>query len=269
MLISLVTPTHNSEGTILRNIESVLAQTHTETEHIIIDCKSIDNTLSIINDAYQNSGRPYRVISEDDEGIADAFNKGIRNASGSIVGILNSDDEYYDSRTLQRVCDSFKESSPDFIHGNIHFCDILHGSNTRRPLMCPLTTDMPYNHPTMFLKKSLYEKLGLFDMEFLYAMDFEWVCRMYSTASQCEYPSVYITETPLVKMYAGGVSWKNEYAATLELEKALKRHNFWNQKAFKNLFLRRCRIRLKILLTKLKLSFIIKMWRDYKWERNH
>ncbi|MGE5409495.1 MAG: glycosyltransferase, partial [Clostridiales bacterium] len=97
MIISIITPTYNSERTIATNVESVLLQKFTDFEHIIIDNKSTDKTLSIIESLYKKAGKAnnLRIISEPDKGISDAFNKGIRNAHGEIIGILNSDDYYY------------------------------------------------------------------------------------------------------------------------------------------------------------------------------
>ena len=94
MKISIITPTFNSETTILNNVNSILNQTHLEFEHIIIDNESSDDTLKLINEAYNNRNlkEKLRIIREKDKGIAEAFNKGIEASRGEIIGILNSDD---------------------------------------------------------------------------------------------------------------------------------------------------------------------------------
>src|SRR5512146_2854433 len=96
MKISVITPTYNSEKTIPTNIKSILKQTYKNFEHIIVDNKSTDRTVSVINDLYGVEKGKLIFISEKDEGIADAFNKGILLAKGNIITILNSDDSYYD-----------------------------------------------------------------------------------------------------------------------------------------------------------------------------
>src|SRR5690606_32557451 len=139
-----------------------------------------------------------------------AFNKGIQKSRYDIIGILNSDDEYFDDQVLTRVMKAFEDPSVDFVHGDMMFIDPLHGSNIRRPLLGPLTYAMPFNHPTMFLRKRVYDDIGLFRLDFRLAMDFELVCRMYETTLKCRYKGLYLGGNPLVKMHAGGVSWSHE-----------------------------------------------------------
>jgi len=138
MKISIVTPTFNSEATILNNVNSILNQTHTNFEHILIDNKSSDNTLNLAKKEYsiRNSTEKLRIIRERDKGIAEAFNKGIEASSGEIIGILNSDDRYYDENILNRIIDVFKNENCLYAHGNIYFQDSMYGSNIRKPLLC-------------------------------------------------------------------------------------------------------------------------------------
>ena len=105
MKISIVTPTFNSEATILNNVRSVINQSYTNIEHILIDNESSDNTLNLVKKEYsiRNSTEKLRIISERDKGIADAFNKGIEASSGEIIGILNSDDQYFDDNVLNNT----------------------------------------------------------------------------------------------------------------------------------------------------------------------
>ena len=180
MKISIVTPTFNSESTILKNVNSTLNQTYQNFEHILIDNKSSDNTLNLAKTEFskRNSTENLRIISEKDKGIAEAFNKGIKTANGELIGILNSDDKFYDEFVMEKVLDCFKDKNVLFVHGNIYFDDPIYGSNIRKPLMCPVTKAMPYNHPTMFFKKEVYTEHGLFDTNYKFAMDFEFICRL-------------------------------------------------------------------------------------------
>ena len=109
MLISIITPTYNSEPTIQNCVQSILQQTYQDYEHIIVDNLSQDNTLGVIKQHYQkaNISQKLKIISEKDEGISEAFNKGITAAKGDIIGILNSDDRLYGSDSLNRIISPF------------------------------------------------------------------------------------------------------------------------------------------------------------------
>jgi len=205
------------------------------------------------------------VYSEKDKGISEAFNRGISKASSEVIGILNSDDEYYDEFVLERIAKAFQDSSVDFVHGDMLFVDEDLGTNVRKPLMCPLTYAMPYNHPTMFFRRRVYDEIGLFDLNYRYAMDFELVCRMYHSPEACKFKGVYLAGDPIVKMHAGGVSDAMEIRSIDEVERALKEHGLWSSTAFFNLALRRFRIRLKSILKLVRLNILVKIWRKYKW----
>jgi len=160
MKISIITPTFNSEKVIWQNVESVLSQKYHEFEHIIIDNLSSDKTLNIITEVYNKAGMKdkLKTVREEDKGISDAFNKGIDHSSGEIITILNSDDFYTDEFVFEKVIKVLSEKDILFTHGNIFFNDPVYGSNIRKPLMCPVTQAMPFNHPTMFFRKEIYKQ---------------------------------------------------------------------------------------------------------------
>lgn len=264
-IITIITPTLNSGETIERNSCSVCSQEYKDIKRIIVDGLSNDNTLEKLYPRNITCEIPTKVISENDFGISDAFNKGIVACDTEVIGILNSDDEYYDEFVLGRVAEAFKDNTVDFVHGDMLFVDDLYGTNVRAPLFCPLTYAMPYNHPTMFLRKRVYDEIGLFDLNFRYAMDFELVCRMYSDPKTCKYKGIYLKGAPLVKMHAGGVSWHHEFSSLDEVEQALKKHGFWNKNAQTCLRLRRLRTRIKVRLVRWGLGFVVKVWRNQKW----
>jgi len=268
MKISIITPTFNSERVISRNIESVIAQKYIQFEHIVIDNLSSDGTLNIIADIYNNAGLndKLKIVSEKDNGISDAFNKGINSSSGEIVTILNSDDFYTGNYVLDKVIDAFANKNILFTHGNIFFYDPYYGSNVRKPLLCHITEALPYNHPTMFFRREVYEKYGLYDIEYKYAMDFEYICRLTKKIENLDKYSAYLDGGALVQMESGGASWENELKSIDETKKALKKYDLWNFNARKNYNLRVLRTKLKVYLSKIGLSGIVKKWRKMKWE---
>ncbi|MFO7447456.1 MAG: glycosyltransferase family 2 protein [Ignavibacteriaceae bacterium] len=267
MKLSIITPTYNSESTIGRNILSVLSQTVKDFEHILVDNKSRDNTLRTAEELYKkhNIRDKLKVISEKDNGISDAFNKGIKAAAGDIVAILNSDDIYYNNQVFERVLSAFQNPEILFVHGDIYFDDPVYGSNIRKPLLCPVTSAMPYNHPTMFFRKNVYEQFGLFDTSFKYAMDHELIIRYEKLIRNFGEKGRYLNGESVGIMYAGGASWQNELKAVKESRRALKMHGFWNYDARKNYLLRVSRIRIKEYLNKMNLNVLVKIWRKGKW----
>jgi len=268
MKLSIVTPIFNSETTILNNVNSILNQNYSNFEHILIDNKSSDNSLNLVKEEYsiRNSTEKLRIISEKDNGIAEAFNKGIKIANGGVIGILNSDDQYYDDSVLEKVVNCFKDENILFVHGNIYFDDPHHGSNIRKPLLCPVTKAMPYNHPTMFFRKKVYKQHGSFDTNYKYSMDLEFVCRLNKSIPDFNRKGYYLDGIPLVTMVAGGASWKNELESIEESKKALKKYDYWNFNARKNYYFRKLRTKAKSGLTIFKLERLIISWRKRKWD---
>jgi glycosyltransferase involved in cell wall biosynthesis len=268
MNLSIITPTWNSSSTIEGCVMSIINQKITNFEHIIVDNLSSDDTLSLIKSIYHREGliNNLKIICERDKGIAEAFNKGIEASSGEIIGILNSDDQYYGESVLEKVIYSFEAKNVLFIHGNIYFEDKLYGSNIRKPLLCPITKAMPYNHPSMFFKKEVYKQHGFFDTGYKFAMDFEFICRLIKQVDDLYNKGIYLKGEPLVTMAAGGASWENELDSIEETRKALKIYDYWNFDARKNYILRKLRTKLKILLSKIGLNGIVKKWRKRKWE---
>lgn len=267
MKISVITPTYNSEKNIAANVKSILNQTYLNFEHIIIDNLSSDSTLESIKSLYKekNLFGNLHIISEKDYGISDAFNKGLTAAKGDIIAILNSDDYYYSDLVFERVVDCFLDKKVKFVHGNILFKDNAFGSNIRKPLLCDVRAAMPFNHPTMFLKKDFYLEIGKFDRRYKYAMDYDMVVKMSKLINNLEAQSCYISEPPLVVMNAGGASWVNEIKSVYETKEILKENDLWDSIAAKHYYLRIIRIRLKEIINLLGLNIIVKIWRKIKW----
>ena len=263
--ISVVTLTFNSELTIKETIKSVISQTYPNIEHVIIDNVSTDKTLQIVSDLYDEVDKKYKVISEKDQGISDGFNKGIAASNGEVVVFLNSDDVYCDKDLLETVAKAFENPEVMFVHGDMFFEDPDFGSNRRKPLFCDLDYGMPFNHPTMFIRKSLYDEIGNFDLSYRYAMDFHLVCRMFQSVKKCKYKGIYLSDPCFVLMRAGGISDTQELRSIDDVERSLKENHLYSFKAFINLFMRRSRIRIKKRLSTLGLQIIVKVWRRLKW----
>lgn len=268
MKISVITPTYNSEKTIASNINSIFSQTYDNFEQIIVDNQSKDSTLTIAKEIYSknNCSEKLIIISEKDEGIADAFNKGISKSTGEIITILNADDYYFYFNVFKDVIKIFSENNFQIVHGDILFKDKKFGTNVRKPLMCDLRIAMPFNHPTMFFRKDVFTKFGLFDKSFKYSMDFEFICRL-SKHFDIYSAGFYFDKNPIVVMRAGGASWKNEIKSIKETKRALKIHKLWDTKALFHYSMRIIRTYLKKILNKIGLNSIVKLWRKFKWNK--
>lgn len=268
MLISIITPTFNSAKTIGRTINSVVQQNYDNFEHILVDNLSSDKTIEIAKSIYNDNkiSSKLRIICEKDEGISDAFNKGIRASKGEIIAILNSDDYYFDVNVFNKVINVFRDPNILFTHGNLKFIDDTYGSNIRKPLLCQISKAMPYNHPTMFLKKIIYNKYGYFDPSYKFAMDFELVCRMEKMIPDFRSRGFYLEGDPISIQLAGGASWQYEMNSIKEVKKALIQYQFWDNKAKFFYWQRIFRTRLKSFLNRIGLSNLIRVWRKHKWK---
>ena len=210
MKISIITTTYNSVKTAEDTIKSVLNQVGAEIEYIIMDGGSTDGTLEIIN-KYQD--RIIRVVSEKDGGMYDAMNKGIKMATGDIVGILNSDDFYATNDIIKNVADKFEETGVDCVWG-----DLIYVQDKDLDTPWRIWKSSPYQpgafqkgwhppHPAFFVKREVYEKYGLFRTDLSTAADFELMLRF---LEKNKISSAYIPQV-LVKMRTGGQSNKSIY----------------------------------------------------------
>jgi len=185
MKISLITVTYNSGETLKNTFHSVLNQTHSNLEYIVIDGLSNDNTVSIIKEYEPLFQNQIKWISEPDKGLYDAMNKGIRMATGDIIGILNSDDFFTTSNILQKITEVFNNNNKlDAIYGDVHFvkpenlekCVRYYSSKIfKRGLM--RFGFMPA-HPSFYIRKKCFEKYGLYKTDYKIAADFEFLLRV-------------------------------------------------------------------------------------------
>jgi len=224
--VSIITVSYNSEATIRDTIESVFAQNYPNIEYIVIDGASEDRTIDIVR---EYGVRIDKVISEPDKGIYDGMNKGIRAASGDVVGFINSDDFYPSSSILTNVMQVFSDPSIDVSYGDLCYVkpndihsivrywqssDFIPGSF--RHGWCP-------PHPTFFVQKKIYEEYGLFDLNYQIAADVEIMMRLLEINNV---KAAYLPEV-LVHMRIGGETNKsigNIIRQNQEIWHALKAH---------------------------------------------
>lgn len=183
--ISIITVSYNSEKTIEETILSVIKQNYSNLEYIIIDGGSTDNTLNIIN---KYKTKINKIISESDNGISDAFNKGIREATGDIIGIINSDD-MLNINTLNELNKVVElEPNYDVYYGNgIIFSEKSNHIYKPNNNIENILKYMFICHPATFVRKTAYEKYGTFDTNYKCAMDFELLSKMYSNGAKFKY----------------------------------------------------------------------------------
>ena len=182
--VSIITVCYNSADTIERTIQSVTTQTYSEIEYIVIDGGSTDGTQEKI-EKYIDIIAYF--CSEPDNGIYDAINKGIRRSSGDIIGILNSDD-WYEREAVKMIVNAYDKSASELFYGNINFID----SNCKAHLAVSQSANglwkgMCLFHPSVFVQRSVYEKVGLFNIQYQIAADYDFLLRCYDSGVKMEY----------------------------------------------------------------------------------
>lgn len=210
MKISLITVCYNSISTIEKTIVSVLRQRYGDIEYIIVDGGSYDGTVETIK-KYQNNIACW--ISEPDEGIYDAMNKGLRCATGDIVAFINSDDYYVNDDIIGRIVSYFADETIDVVAGRIN-CRINERMLPEKKMSCEeedIHVQMIYFHPAMFVRREIYEKIGMFNTKYRIAADYEWTLRAHNAGiSFKQVPDI------CVNFSMNGISMTETYHAYLE-----------------------------------------------------
>ncbi len=204
MMISIITATYNSASTVRDTLNCIARQEYPHIEHIIIDGLSSDDTLKIVQEFPHVS----KLISEKDKGIYDAMNKGVRLATGEVVGILNSDDFYHHPAVLAKVMEVFHDPAVDAVYGDLQYVAHDNVEKVTRTWRTGRFNKKYFYygwmppHPAFFVRRKIYEQVGLFNTDLRTSADYELMLRMlvkYNVSVQ------YIPEV-LVKMRVGGVS---------------------------------------------------------------
>ena len=203
MKISIITITYNSAKTLPRALASVQSQNYDEIEHIIIDGASTDGTKELI-EKYAKQHKNVRWLSEPDEGIYNALNKGIRMATGDVIGFLHSDDVLKNADSIGQIAAAFTSSDVDVVYGDLEYCKgdrvtRRWKSNTFNPHSLKYGWMPP--HPTVYVRRKVYEEAGLYDEWFRISADYDMLLRIFSAG----YKSHYIPGV-LVCMQTGGAS---------------------------------------------------------------
>lgn len=227
MKVSIVTVVYNCVDTIKGCIESVLAQDYDDIEYIVIDGGSNDGTVDIVR---QYGNRISKFISEKDNGIYDAMNKGVRMASGDIVGILNADDFFYGNDTISKIVQAFiAEPELDATIADIVFVNednsrVLRHYSARKWTPAKFAWGFMPPHPSFFCKRPLFDKLGYYKTDYKIAADYELLIR-YLFVNKINFRYLPVITT---RMRMGGVSTKN-LNSIITLNKEIKRACLENQ----------------------------------------
>ena len=206
--VTIITPIFNAAKTIRNNLQSIKKQTYTNWEHIIIDNQSTDNSLKIIK---KNLHKKMKIISEKDNGIYDAINKGIKLAKGDIISILHADDLFFSKDVLSSIVDKIKKHKVSIVFGDLIY---VKKNNLQKNLRYWKSENYKIGsfkkgwsppHPCFFMKKKLYIKFGLYKTYIGNSSDIEMMYRM---LEKHKISSFYINKV-LIKMRYGGASNKN------------------------------------------------------------
>ena len=209
MKISIITITYNSAHTLQRALDSVQGQTYSDIEHIIVDGASTDGTVALIK-AYAKTHKNVQWVSEHDDGIYNALNKGIRMATGDVIGFLHSDDVLYSPDSIEQIATAFKLSQADVVYGDLQYCKgekVVRrwNSNAFHPSMLKFGWMPP--HPTVYVRREVYQEVGEYDEWFSISADYDMIIRIFTAG----YKVLYIPDI-LVSMEMGGASNKNTKA---------------------------------------------------------
>lgn len=208
MKVSIITVCWNSERYITDAISSVLNQSYDNIEYILIDGKSSDNTIDIIKSFESKFNGRMKWISESDNGLYDAMNKGINMATGDIIGILNSDDFFTDNKVISKVVEGFNDQDVDAIYGDVVFVEPSDLDKTIRYYSSKIFSRTLMRlgfipaHPTFYAKKECFDKYGLYSLDYKIGADFELLLRfIYVNKIRISYiPKCFVT------MRLGGIS---------------------------------------------------------------
>ena len=208
MKISIITVSHNSSYTIKDTIESVLSQTYLNIEYIIVDGLSKDNTVSIIKEYEPKFNGRLRWISEKDKGLYDAMNKGLRMATGDVVGIINSDDFYHNTDVISKIANIFKYQTVEATYADVRFVNPDNLDKTVRYYSSKNFSPARFRfgfmpaHPTFFTYKKFFDKFGYYKTDYKIAADYELLIRFLHT-NNLNYRYIPLD---VMKMRTGGTS---------------------------------------------------------------
>ncbi len=226
--VSIITTCYNRVATIRGAVESVLGQDYDDVEYIIVDGASTDGSVEVLR---EYEGRVARIVSEKDGGMYEAINKGIRLATGDIVGLVHSDDFLYDTHTLSHIVDVFQRTGADFVYGDGIYVD---AEDTQKVIRNWIGGQykrwkvklgwLPL-HPTCYIRRDVILREGLYDESYKIAADTDYLVRyLYEARLKVVYTRRYI-----IRMRMGGLSTDNEKRKAMWHEdiRLYRSHGFW------------------------------------------
>ncbi|NDW11793.1 glycosyltransferase [Bacteroides sp. 214] len=232
MKISLITVSYNASSTIADTIKSVLAQTYPHIEYIIIDGGSTDSTIEIVKQYEPQFNNRLKWISEKDRGLYDAMNKGIRMATGDVVGIINSDDFYHRNDIIEKVIEAFLNKEVQALYGDVRFVIPDNLDKTVRYYSSGIFSPKLFRfgfmpaHPTFFTYRRYFEEFGYYKTDYKIAADYELLIRfLYIHKLKYKYLPL-----DFMKMRTGGASTasiKSNITLNKEIVRACKENGIW------------------------------------------
>lgn len=234
--VSIITVCFNSETTIERTIKSVLEQTYKNLEYIIVDGKSTDKTLEIVEKYRPLFKGRMKVISEPDQGIYDAMNKGICNASGELIGIINSDD-YYETDTVENVVAAMKDEDYQILYGMLR---VIKENEDTRVIVMPKHENLENEmlaHPTCFVTKKVYSDFGMYDIKYRSCADHDFMLRMRKHSEV-----VFIPVYKLLANFTEGTGMSAQESSILEALGMLAEHGIISKTRYRLMLMKnRCK----------------------------
>ena len=224
--ITIITCTYNCDKkNLLTSIASVKRQTYQNIEHLFMDGGSTNGTLDAIKSCYENPV----LVSEPDRGLYDAFNKGLKLATGDVVGFLHADDELYDERAIERIADAFKNNDIDYYCSRMIIFDALMqksfaelGSKPhQQTLKDQLYSSNYFAHPTCYCRRETALAVGDFDLHYKVAADIDWLYRLEKNTDK-----FYFDSNPLIKFRGEGGTSAGNYFTGLREEFAIRKKMF-------------------------------------------
>lgn len=228
--VSIITVSFNSERTIRRTIESVLSQTYSNIEYIVVDGKSSDHTVEIIKEYEKSFEGRMKWVSEPDQGIYDAMNKGIMMATGELVGIINSDD-YYELDAVEKMVNALENKKYMILYGflrkwknqEVFSISIRTHKDLRNGMI---------SHPTCFVTMAVYREVSLYDTQYSSVADYDFMLKMFSK-KEVYFKPVYQL---IANFEMGGMSSTRE--AWLELERMKKNHGLISPRQYRSIIIK-------------------------------
>lgn len=232
MKVSIITITYNSAITLRDTMEAVLSQTSKNIEYIVVDGASKDDTVKIIKEYESKFNGQMRWVSEPDKGLYDAMNKGIRMATGDIVGIINSDDFYHRTDVIAKVVEGFQENGIEAIYGDVRFVNPNNLDKTVRYYSSKHFSPQLFRygfmpaHPTFFTYRRYFEEFGYYKTDYKIAADYELLIRfLYTHKLKSKYLPL-----DFMKMRMGGASTasiKSNILLNKEIVRACRENDIW------------------------------------------